>query len=147
MLYDDDAGRAVAEHLRSRPDALLVMASTARGPIGELLFGSVSEHVLAHAPRPAVVVGPHVEVAECDGPPALLIDQADDQADDHHHVQGVIASWKEVLVAASRRWTGPGSHWHSRTRALVKRSRRPVLVVPVAPTPGLRGLTASAQPG
>jgi nucleotide-binding universal stress UspA family protein len=35
-----------------------------------------------------------------------------------------------VLVATSRRWIGSKPSWHSTTRALARRSARPVLVVP-----------------
>jgi nucleotide-binding universal stress UspA family protein len=37
-----------------------------------------------------------------------------------------------VLVTTSTHWTGPGTHWHSTTRNIARRSTRPVLVVPAA---------------
>ena len=41
-----------------------------------------------------------------------------------------------IFVSTSGRWTDGRRHWHSTTRQLVRRSTRPVLVVPADPTPG-----------
>ena len=41
-----------------------------------------------------------------------------------------------IFVCTSGRWTDGRLHWHSTTRQLVRRSTRPVLVVPADPTPG-----------
>jgi nucleotide-binding universal stress UspA family protein len=40
-----------------------------------------------------------------------------------------------IFVSTSGRWTDGRRHWHSTTRQLVRRSTRPVLVVPADPTP------------
>ena len=40
-----------------------------------------------------------------------------------------------IFVSTSGRWTDGRLHWHSTTRQLVRRSTRPVLVVPADPTP------------
>ena len=48
VLHDDDSGAAIVAHMASRPDALLVMGSSAKGPVAGQLLGSVSEYVLGH---------------------------------------------------------------------------------------------------
>jgi nucleotide-binding universal stress UspA family protein len=53
-----DVAAALVDHLRRRPGALLVLATRARGPLSELLLGSVSEELLARADRPVLLVGP-----------------------------------------------------------------------------------------
>ena len=44
--------------------ALLVLATHARGPIGEVLFGSVADAVLHHVRRPVLLVGPAAGVPD-----------------------------------------------------------------------------------
>ena len=197
VLYDDDAGRAITSHVAEREDALVVMASTAKGVFAERMLGSVSEHVLAHAHRPVLVVGPHVDVSGWAGAPTLVVG-VDDSVSAEAAVP-VIATWERtfggavhlvevaprpvavgggwgdeaataidqiarrladhgvdvsgqmvpgggapatrleefasdlgnaVFVATSSNWTSAKPHWHSTTRTLARRSRRPVLVVP-----------------
>jgi nucleotide-binding universal stress UspA family protein len=198
VLHDDDTGRAITAHLSTRDDPLLVMASTTKGPIGERLFGSVSEYVLAHARRPILIVGPYFDLPSAGTPPTLVacvdgstngeaavkviatwqqtfggeavvvvevvsyaavaigtLDLApvESDADRFAHLlaeHGVEASCRTlsggapatrlqdfaldvsnaVLVTSSRHWTGSKPNWHSTTRALARRSARPVLVVP-----------------
>ena len=52
VLHDDDSGAAIVAHMASRPDALLVMGSSAKGPVAGHLLGSVSEYVLGHIEQP-----------------------------------------------------------------------------------------------
>jgi nucleotide-binding universal stress UspA family protein len=198
VIDDDDTGRAITAHLSTRDDPLLVMASTTKGPIGERLFGSVSEFVLAHARRPVLIVGPYVDPHFAGAPPTLVA--CVDGSTNAEVAVPVIAAWQQtfggeavivvevvsyasvavgtleaapvesdadrfarllaehgvkascrtlsggapatrlqdfaldvsnaVLVSTSRHWTGSKSNWHSTTRALARRSARPVLVVP-----------------
>jgi hypothetical protein len=95
MFCDDDTGRAITAHLSTRDDPLLVMASTTKGPIGERLFGSVSEYVLAHARRPMVIVGPYVHLHSADTPPTLVA-CVDDSTNAEAAVP-VIATWQQTL--------------------------------------------------
>jgi len=55
-----DVVGVLADELEQRPDALLVLGTSARGPIGEFVLGSVSEALLARIDHPAVLVGPRV---------------------------------------------------------------------------------------
>ena len=77
VLYDDDAGRAITRYVASRDDALVVMGSSAKGPLREQAFGSVSEHVPVMA-RPGVVVVEDVDRVRNEAltldPPAQLAD-------------------------------------------------------------------------
>jgi nucleotide-binding universal stress UspA family protein len=206
ILYDDDAGRAITGFVASREDALVVMGSSAKGPLRERAFGSVSEHVLAHAHRPVLIVGPDVDGFDVTRAPSLVVGVDDsnaadaaipvieswqhtfggglvrvvevapvavgadaalrecpdsapvlrgepDRADRYARLladRGVAATWEvlyggdpasrledlaaglsdAVVVATSTGWTGPGTHWHSTTRRIARRSTRPVLVVP-----------------
>lgn len=53
----DDVARAIIEAARA-PDSSICMGTRARGSIGELVLGSVSEQVVHEAPRPVLLVGP-----------------------------------------------------------------------------------------
>ena len=147
ILYDDDAGRAITRYIGGRDDALVVMGSSAKGPLRELTMGSVSEHVLAHAHRPILIVGPNVEVVDTASAPSLVVGL--DAADLADAAITVIEAWQRtfggevtavedlgedlgnaVVVATSTGWTRPGVHWHSTARQLARHSIRPVLVVP-----------------
>lgn len=61
VLIGDDAVEALTEHIEARPDVLVVLGTHARGPLSELLLGSVSEALLARVERPMLLVGPHVD--------------------------------------------------------------------------------------
>jgi nucleotide-binding universal stress UspA family protein len=73
VLERDDAGAAIAEHVRSRDGALLILATTAKAAIDEDYAGSVSEHVLSTARQPTLLVGPHVQTARPMSSPALVV--------------------------------------------------------------------------
>lgn len=60
MLHDDDPVESLAVAFDERPDALVVLGSAARGPLSELLLGSVSEALLARTDRSMLLVGPQV---------------------------------------------------------------------------------------
>jgi nucleotide-binding universal stress UspA family protein len=60
VLHDNDIARAILSFVADQPDPLIVMATRARGPLGEQFLGSVSEAVLARADRPVLLVGPKV---------------------------------------------------------------------------------------
>jgi nucleotide-binding universal stress UspA family protein len=55
-----DVVEALADALAERPDSLVVLGTSARGPIGEFVLGSVSEALLARTDHPVLLVGPHV---------------------------------------------------------------------------------------
>ncbi len=60
VLAADDVAGAIAAEVNARPDALLVMATSAKPPLLGHLLGSVSEAVLRLVERPVLLVGPHV---------------------------------------------------------------------------------------
>jgi nucleotide-binding universal stress UspA family protein len=198
ILHSNDVAAALLAHMGQRPDGLLVMATTAKGPAASLVLGSVTEEVLRHYTRPVLLVGPHVPPQLSLGRPTLvacveasgianeavptIVDwmttfhgdppwvvevqppvtaltsrhaSAVEPADVKHiaarlAADGVNANWEvmhggppeqrldefadgihnPLFVATSSRWTDEHPRWHSTTRRLVRRSRRPVLVVP-----------------
>jgi nucleotide-binding universal stress UspA family protein len=95
VLYDDDAGRAITRYVASRKDALIVMGSTAKGPLREHAFGSVSENVLANAHRPVLIVGPHVDKFDVTKTPSLVVGVDDSDAADA--ALPVIESWQRTF--------------------------------------------------
>ncbi|SRR6266545_2688272 len=68
VLRSNNPAGTIVDFLDDRPGALVVMGTHARGPLGERLFGSVSESVLAGTICPVVMVGPHVATTP---PPAM----------------------------------------------------------------------------
>jgi nucleotide-binding universal stress UspA family protein len=60
---DDTVGMLV-EAFAERPGSLVVLGTSARGPLTELLLGSVSEAVLTRTDHPLLLVGPHVVDAD-----------------------------------------------------------------------------------
>jgi nucleotide-binding universal stress UspA family protein len=73
VIEHEDAGAAIAEHVRCRDGTLLVLATTAKAAIDADYAGSVSEHVLAEARHPVLLVGPRVEIAPPRSAPALVV--------------------------------------------------------------------------
>lgn len=59
-LYSHDPVGALVDAFDERPGALVVVGTRARGPVTELLLGSVSEAILGRTTHPLVLVGPHV---------------------------------------------------------------------------------------
>lgn len=95
VVHDDDAGRAITRFVVSRDDALVVMGSSAKGPLREQAFGSVSEYVLAHAHRPVLIVGPHVDGFDTTSMPCLVVGVDDSDAADA--AIPVIESWQRTF--------------------------------------------------
>jgi nucleotide-binding universal stress UspA family protein len=56
--HTDDTTATILE-AASHPDTLLCMRTHARGPIGEIALGSVSQDIVRHNPHPLVLVGPN----------------------------------------------------------------------------------------
>ena len=63
VVADHDLVEGLVGELQRRPDALVVMGTRARGPVGQLLLGSVSEAVLGRVDLPLLLVGPHAGTA------------------------------------------------------------------------------------
>lgn len=73
VVHDEDPGAALARAIQQRVDALPVMGTAARGPLGELFLGSTTEAVLAHVDRPMLLVGPHVAPTTISGTDRIIV--------------------------------------------------------------------------
>jgi nucleotide-binding universal stress UspA family protein len=56
LVWEGDPGDSILEAARAESADMIVLGSHGRGPIGRLLLGSVSQHVVRHAAVPVVVV-------------------------------------------------------------------------------------------
>jgi nucleotide-binding universal stress UspA family protein len=56
LIWDGPAGEAIVEVAQNEQVDLVVVGSHGRGAVGRFLVGSVSEHVVRHAPCPVLVV-------------------------------------------------------------------------------------------
>jgi nucleotide-binding universal stress UspA family protein len=56
LVWEGDPGDSILEAARAESADMIVLGSHGRGPIGRLLLGSVSQHVVRHASVPVVVV-------------------------------------------------------------------------------------------
>ena len=91
VLHDDDAAAALVRFIGRRPDALVVMATHARGAIAEQVLGSVSEAVLAGTDHAVLLVGPHAAAAAESFNPTLVVGVDGTTASEC--VLPVVASW------------------------------------------------------
>jgi nucleotide-binding universal stress UspA family protein len=73
VLHDNDPPAALVDLIAERPDALVVMATRARGFLAGQLLGSVSERVLAHTDHPVLLVGPGASILDPSGSPTLVV--------------------------------------------------------------------------
>ena len=73
LLHDNDVVAALDAFVGDRPGALVLMATRARGALGQRLLGSVTEGLLGRLSQPMLLVGPQVELSELVGRPGLLI--------------------------------------------------------------------------
>ena len=94
MLLNGDPAEALVSFIGRRPDALVVMATHARGVLTEQIFGSVSEAVLTHTDHPVLLVGPHATI---EAPPtnATLIGGVDGPAS--HAVLPAMVRWARTF--------------------------------------------------
>jgi nucleotide-binding universal stress UspA family protein len=56
LIWDGSPGEAIVEVASNEQVDLVVVGSHGRGAVGRFLVGSVSEHVVRHAPCPVLVV-------------------------------------------------------------------------------------------
>jgi nucleotide-binding universal stress UspA family protein len=56
LVWEGDPGDSILEAARAEDADMVILGSHGRGPIGRLLLGSVSQHVVRHAHIPVVVV-------------------------------------------------------------------------------------------
>ena len=58
LVWEGEAGPAIVEAAASEGADLIIVGSHRRGPVGRILLGSVSEHVVRNARCPVLVVPP-----------------------------------------------------------------------------------------
>jgi nucleotide-binding universal stress UspA family protein len=92
VLYSNDPAEMLTSYVADRPDSLVVMATNARGPIGEKLFGSVSEALLANQVAPMLLFGPHWHARTATEAPTLIVALDDSEE-------------SEAVLATAERWT------------------------------------------
>jgi nucleotide-binding universal stress UspA family protein len=56
LVWEGDAGESIIEAAMAESADLIVVGSHGRGTVGRFLIGSVSDHVVRHAPCPVLVV-------------------------------------------------------------------------------------------
>ena len=58
LIWEGAPGPAIVDAARSEAADLVVVGSHGRGRVGRLVLGSVSDHVVRHAPCPVLIVRP-----------------------------------------------------------------------------------------
>lgn len=56
QVYLDKVAEGICDVARDRKPDLIVMSTHGRGDLGRLLYGSIADHVLRHAPAPVLLV-------------------------------------------------------------------------------------------
>jgi universal stress protein A len=56
LIWEGEPGESIVEAARAEHADLVIVGSHGRGSVGRLFIGSVSEHVVRHAPCPVLVV-------------------------------------------------------------------------------------------
>lgn len=72
VLHSNDPAAAIADHLASADQPLVVMATAAHGALGELVSASTSADLLSRTAVPVVAIGPHVPLDWATDRPTLL---------------------------------------------------------------------------
>jgi nucleotide-binding universal stress UspA family protein len=98
VLHDNDPAAALVAFLADRPDALVVMSTRARSPLGEFLLGSVSEELLSHTRHPILLVGPHASAETPSGCPTLVAGV--DGSELSRALLPTLVAWKESFDGA-----------------------------------------------
>jgi nucleotide-binding universal stress UspA family protein len=96
IVHDIDAARGIVQHAAAAPDALLVMATTARRPWSP--FGSVTHDVLRATSRPVLLIGPRVPWTY--GPCTTLVPCLD-PGDGIERAIPTIVSWQQTFICAA----------------------------------------------
>jgi len=68
LIWEGDPGESIVEAAVAERADLIVVGSHGRSGVGRFLIGSVSDHVVRHAPCPVLVVRQVVEEAPLGGP-------------------------------------------------------------------------------
>lgn len=76
LIWQGDAGDGVIEAAEAEGADLIVVGTRALGPVGRLLLGSVSSHVVTHARCPVLVLGKGDRLADVWPQASGLVDGA-----------------------------------------------------------------------
>ena len=97
VVHDVDAAAGLVEHLVRRPNALLVMATTARRPLTSAVFGSVTRDVLQRCRGPVLLIGPNVPADDAPTSTTLVLG-IDRDAIDERAVPAIV-SWQSTFAS------------------------------------------------
>jgi nucleotide-binding universal stress UspA family protein len=64
LIWTGDAGESIVDAAEAERADLVVVGSRGRGSLGRAILGSVSDHVVRHAPCPVMVVRPRAVEAD-----------------------------------------------------------------------------------
>lgn len=123
VLQGDSVATALLDYAMRHPDALVCMATRARGGLHRRLVGNVVEELLAQARCPVIAVGPRVDLTESGQRPETILLVA--AAEPSRATVPLLASWARMLGAqvvvaqvSSAGRPGPGSDaWADRQAA------------------------------
>ncbi len=94
IVHDVDAARALVHHAASRPDSLLLMATSARSPIRSSFFGGVTRDVLRTTDQPVLLIGPNVPTSF---PPGSTLVPCIDAGEAADRSVPTIVSWQATF--------------------------------------------------
>ena len=122
VLQGDSVATALLDYAARHPDALVCMATRARGGLHRRLVGNVVEELLPQAHCPVIAVGPRVEIAEtAERPETILVAAA---AEPPRATVPLLATWARMLGAQivvaqvpSAGRAGGGGAWDDRQAA------------------------------
>jgi nucleotide-binding universal stress UspA family protein len=98
IVHENDPARAIIDHVATLDRALLVMATTAKGPAAGHFLGSVSEDVLRLITDPVLLVGPRVPSTYTLAVPTLIV--CVDEGDTADAAVPAIAAWMQTFRSA-----------------------------------------------
>lgn len=123
VLQGDSVAGALLDYATRHPDALVCMATRARGGLHRRLMGNVVEEMLGQARCPVIAVGPRVDLAEtAQRPETILLAAA---AEPPRATVPLLASWARMLgaqvvvaqVSSAGRTGSGGDPWGDRQAA------------------------------
>jgi len=99
MLHEADPVPALLSLISARADALVIMATQARGAVSEQILGSMSEDLLAGGGNPLLLLGPRVDVPTEPINPTLVAGVDGSKASEA--LLPVIQSWVQTFAGSS----------------------------------------------
>ncbi|MFU8841480.1 MAG: universal stress protein [Nitriliruptoraceae bacterium] len=97
VLPGDDPAARLADYLRTRPDAIVCLATHARGGLHRRMVGNVADELARTSPCPVVAIGPHADRAAIGRPPATLLLAVGPGLPEH--TTDLVAAWARAFDA------------------------------------------------